>query len=123
MSKEMKESLVEVKNEQSPIDGKHCQRVITVYSSEGNMAHKVILEKSTVKMAMHIRLLYVRAHFNVKPISKVLVNNISTVNVMPLRMFRALGNDICGLIETLVFVSTFIGQSQRLCMYFLLTLL
>ena len=38
-----------------------------------------------------IRPLYVRAHFNGKPVSKVLVDNGSVVNVMPLRILRALG--------------------------------
>ena len=49
------------------------------------MAHKVILEKPTMEMIRHIGLLYVRAHFNGKPVAKVLVDNRSAVNVMPLR--------------------------------------
>ena len=44
-----------------------------------------------MEMTRHIRPLYVRAHFNGKPLSKVLVDNGLTVNVMPLRMLRALG--------------------------------
>ena len=46
----------------------------------------MILEKSTVAMTRHIRPLYVKEHFNGKPVSKVLVDNGSTVNVMSLRM-------------------------------------
>ena len=41
-----------------------------------------------------------RAHLNVKPVSKVLVDNGSPVNVMPLRMLNALGRGVGDLIET-----------------------
>ena len=70
----------------------------------------MILEKPTVEMTMHIRPLYVRAHFNGKPVSKVLVDNGSTINVIPLRMLRALGRSIGDFIETKVFVSYFSCQ-------------
>ena len=53
-----------------------------------------------MKMTRHIRPLYVRVHFTSKPVSKVLVDNRSTVNVMPLRMLRALRRSIGDLIET-----------------------
>ena len=69
----------------------------------------MILEKPTVEMTRHIRPLYLRAHFNGKQVSKVLVDNGSTVNVMPLRMLRSLERGIGDLIETKVSVSTFIG--------------
>ena len=45
-----------------------------------------------------------RARFNGKPVSKVLVENASTINVMPLRMLRALRRSIGDLIETEVSV-------------------
>ena len=70
----------------------------------------MILEKPIVEMTRHIRHLYVRAHFNGKPVSKVLVDNGSTVNVMPLRMLRILGRGIGELIETKVSVLAFIGE-------------
>ena len=93
-SKEMEESLIEVEKEHSLENKKHSYRVITIDSFEGNKAHKVILEKNTVEMIKHIRSLYVRAHFNGKPISNLLVDKGSKVNVMPLRMLRALGRGI-----------------------------
>ena len=65
----------------------------------------MILEKPTVEMTRHIRPLYVRAHFNGKLVFKVLVDNGSAVNMMPLSMLRALGRGIGDLIETKVFVS------------------
>ena len=94
-SKEMEESLVEVEKEHSLIEEKHSQRVVTIDSSEGSNAQKV---------TRHIRPLYVRAHFNGNPVSKVLVDNGSGINVMPLRTLRALGRGIDDLIETKVFV-------------------
>ena len=63
-------------------------RVVTIDSSKGSRAQKVVLEKPTVKMTRHIRPFYVRGHFNGKLVSKVLVDNGS---VMPLRILRALG--------------------------------
>ena len=70
----------------------------------------MILEKPTVEMTRHIRPLYVRAHFNGKPVSKVLVDNGLAINVMPLRMLRALGRGIGDIIEIEVHVSAFTGE-------------
>ena len=60
----------------------------------------MILEKPTIEMTRHIRPLYERAHFNGKPVSKVLVANGSIVNMMSLRLLRALGRVIGDIIET-----------------------
>ena len=62
-----------------------------------------------MEMMRHIKPLYVRAHLNGRPVSKVLIDNRSTVNVMPLRMLRDLGRSISDLIKTEVVVSTFTG--------------
>ena len=60
-----------------------------------------------MEMTRHIKPLYVRAHLNGKPVSKVLIDNGSAVNVMPLRILRALGMSINDLIETEVVVFAF----------------
>ena len=60
----------------------------------------MILEKPIVEITKHIRPFYVRAHFNGKPMSKVLVDNGSTINVMPLRKLRVLRRGVDNLIET-----------------------
>ena len=73
-SKEIEENLIEVEKEHFPIEEKHSQRVITIDPSEGSRAQKVILEKPIVEMTRHIRPFYLRAHFNGKPASKVLVD-------------------------------------------------
>ena len=73
----------------------------------------MILEKPIVEMTRHIRHLHVRVHFNSKPVSKVLVDNGSAVNVMPLRMLRILGRGIGELIETKVSVLAFIGEISK----------
>ena len=53
-----------------------------------------------MEMTRHIKPLYVSAHLNGRPVSKVLIDKGSTVNVMPLTMLRALGRSISDLIET-----------------------
>ena len=51
-----------------------------------------------MEIIRHIRPLNVRAHFNSKPVSKVLMDNGSTVNMMPLTMLRVLRRGIGDLI-------------------------
>ena len=53
-----------------------------------------------MEMTRHIKPLYIRAHLNCRPVSKVLIDNGSMVNVMSLRMLRALGRNISDMIET-----------------------
>ena len=105
-----------VEKEHSPPEEKHSERVITIDSSKGSRTQKMILEKPTVEMTRYIRPLYVRAHFIGKPVSKVLVVNGSVVNVIPLRILRALRRGIGDLIKTKMSVSAFIGEiSKTLC--------
>ena len=66
-----------------------------------------------MEMTRHIKPLYVRAHLNGKVVSKVLIDIGSAINVMPLRMLRALGRSINDLIETKVVVSTFTGEVSK----------
>ena len=53
-----------------------------------------------MEMARHIKPLYVRAYLNGRLVSKVLIDNGTTINLMPLRILRALGRSISDLIET-----------------------
>ena len=86
---------------------------VTIESSEECNPQKVILEKPSVEMMMHIKPLYVRAHLNGRLVCKVLIDNGSAVNVMPLRMLRALRRSINDLIETRVVVSAFTGEVSK----------
>ena len=61
-------------------------------------------------MTRHIKPLYVRAHLNGRPVSKVMIDNGSSINIMPLRMLRALERNISDMIETEVIVSAFTGE-------------
>ena len=79
----------------------------TIESYEECRPQKVIIKKPSVEITRHIKPLYVRAHLNGKLVSKVLIDNESTVNVMSLRMLRALGRSV---IETWVAMSTFTGK-------------
>ena len=86
---------------------------VTIESSKECKPQKVILEKPFVKMTRHIKLLYIRAHLNGRSVSKVLIDNGSTINVMPLRMLRALGMTINDMIETEVVVSAFTREVSK----------
>ena len=86
---------------------------ITIESSKECKPQKVILEKPFVEMTRHIKPLYVRAHLNGRSVSRVLIDNGSAVNVMPLRMLRALGRSINDLIEIEVVVSAFTGEVSK----------
>ena len=93
-SKKTKEDLVEVEGKHSTTEEDEGHGGVTIESSEECRPHKVILEKPSVEMTRHIKPLYVRAHLNGRPVSKVLIDNGSTVNVMSLQMLRALGRSI-----------------------------
>ena len=66
-----------------------------------------------MEMMRHIKPLYAIAHLNGRPVSKVLLDNGSVVNVMLLRMLRALGRSINDLIETEVAVSAFTEEVSK----------
>ena len=66
-----------------------------------------------MEMTRHIKPLYIRAHLKGIPVSKVLIDNGSTINVMSLRMLRALGMSINDLIETEVDVFAFTGEVSK----------
>ena len=87
-----------------------CHGKVTIEAVEAHKPQKVILEKPSVEMTKHIRPLYVKAYLNGKPVSKVLIDNGSAINVMPLRMLRNLGKNVSNLIETEVAVSAFTGE-------------
>ena len=113
--KKAEEDLVEVEGKHLLTKEDEDHGGVTTESSEECRPQKVILEKLSVEMTRHIKLLYVRACLNDKSISKVLIDNGSTVNVMPLRMLSALGRSISDLIETEVFI----GEVSKTWGYYL----
>ncbi|TYG63931.1 hypothetical protein ES288_D06G067800v1 [Gossypium darwinii] len=72
-------------------------------------ASRVTFEKPPEKMTKHLRPLYIRAHIDRKPVSRVLVDNVSTVNILPLRMVRRLSKSEQDLIPSEVSVTSFDG--------------
>ena len=66
-----------------------------------------------MEMTRHIKPLYLTAHLNGRPVSKVPIDNGSKVNVMPLRMLRALGMSISDLVETEVVVFAFTREVSK----------
>ena len=112
-SKKIEEDLVEVEGKHPTTEEDVSHGGVTIESYIECKPQKVILETPSVEMTRHIKLLYVRAHLNDRPVSKVLIDNGSTVNVMPLRMMRALGRSINDLIEIEVFVFAFTGEVSK----------
>ena len=66
-----------------------------------------------MEITRHINPLYVRVHLNCRPLSKVLIDNGSMVNVMSLRMLRAMVMGISDIITTKVVVSAFTGEVSK----------
>lgn len=87
--KELKKSIKEM--DQSPPNESRGQRVVIIKSSSESKAWKVILEKPIMEMTRHIRPLYVKAHFNRKLVSKMLIDNGLTMNT---RQFKDNGSEI-----------------------------
>ena len=112
-SKKIEEDLVEVEGNHLTTEEDVGHSGVTIESSEEYKPQKVILEKPSVEMMRHIKPLYLRAHPNGRPVSKVLIDNGSAVNVMSSRMLRYLGRSINDMIETEVVVSAFTGEVSK----------
>ncbi|GKV39170.1 hypothetical protein SLEP1_g46978 [Rubroshorea leprosula] len=67
---------------------------------EEDMADKIVFEKPEEKMARHIRPLYINAHMDGTPISRVLVDNAAAVNVLPTCMLYKIGKSLDDLVHT-----------------------
>ena len=93
-SKRTKENLVEVEGKHLITKEDVSHVGVSIESYEECRPQKVIIEKLPMEMMRHIKPLYLRAYLNGRPVSKVLKDNGSVVNVMPLRMLRALGRSI-----------------------------
>ena len=73
----------------------------------------MILEKPSLKKIRHIKPLYIKAHLNGRPMSRVLIDDGSAMNVIPSKMLATLGKTEEDLIPTDVTVSTFTGKVTR----------
>ena len=73
----------------------------------------MILEKPSVEMTRHIMPLYIKAHLNGKPVSRVLIDDGSTVNVIPSKILAMLGRTEEDLIPTDVTVSAFTREVTK----------
>ncbi|GKU86461.1 hypothetical protein SLEP1_g981 [Rubroshorea leprosula] len=74
---------------------------------EEDMADKIVFEKPEEKMAKHIRPLYINAHMDGTPISRVLVDNGAAINVIPTCMLYKIGKSLDDLVHTEVTISDF----------------
>ena len=67
----------------------------------------MILKKPSIKMTRHIKPFYIQAHLNGQPISRVLIDDGSAMNVIPSRMLAMLGRTEEDLIPTDVIILSF----------------
>ena len=72
------------------------------------------MEKPSVEATKHIRPLYIRAHLNSKPFSRVLIDNRSAVNIMPSRLLHSLGKIAEELIVTDIAVAAFTEEVTKI---------
>ena len=86
---------------------------VTIQAPKGGGPKRVILEKPSVEMTRHIRPLYIKAHLNGKPISRVLIDDGSVMNVIPSRTLVMLGRTEEDLIPTDVTMSAFTGEVTK----------
>ena len=112
-SKKAEEDLVKVEVKHPMTEEDEGHGGVTIESSKECRPQKEILEKFSIEIMSHIKPFYVRAHLNGRPVSKVLIDNGSAVNVMPLRMLRALGMSISDLIEIEVVVFAFTREVSK----------
>ncbi|BFG30708.1 hypothetical protein CerSpe_169820 [Prunus speciosa] len=89
------------------------QPQIVMPSSEKKMREKVCYEMPTKRMASHLKPLYVSAHFDGVPVSKVLVDTGATVNILPTSVMKKLKKSSDELIPTETTVSGFVGDTTR----------
>ncbi|GKV52897.1 hypothetical protein SLEP1_g59450 [Rubroshorea leprosula] len=82
-------------------------------AEEKDMADKIVFEKPEEKMARHIRPLYINAHMDGTPISRVLVDNGAAVNVLPTCMLYKIGKSLDDLVYTEVTISDFTRGVNR----------
>ncbi|CAL2257736.1 unnamed protein product [Prunus armeniaca] len=82
-----------------------------VPEKEEKVAEKVCYDMPTKKMSSHLKPLYVGAHFDGVPVSKVLVDMGATVNILPASIMRKLKKGSDELIPTETTVSGFVGDT------------
>ena len=107
------EDLVEVERNHPETEEDEGHSGITIESSEECIPRKIILEKPSMERTRNIKPFYVRSYLNGRLVSKVLIDNRSVVNVMPLRIERALGRSIRDMIEIEVVLSAFTGEVSK----------
>ncbi|XP_073271496.1 uncharacterized protein [Primulina huaijiensis] len=71
------------------------------------------MKRPTNEMTKHIKPLYITAHVNGKPVSRVLIDNGTDVNILPYRILQKLGKNVEDLIHTEVSVAAFTGESTK----------
>lgn len=85
--------------------------IVTIQSIAVDQPKKVVLEKPDQHITQHIKPLFMQAHDDGKPVNHVLVDNESTVNVMPLSMVRRLPKSMKDLKYAEVSITNFVEKT------------
>ena len=96
-----------------PLEDEKLINGITIQDTRLNFPKRIIIEKPFVEATRHIRPLYIRAHLNGKPFSRILIDNGSAVNIMPSRLLHSLGKTAEELIVTDIVVAAFTGEVTK----------
>ena len=69
----------------------------------------MVLHSPKKELVKYLRPLYIYAHINGQPISKVLVENRAMVNILPSRKLKFLNKKSEELVHTNITISNFVG--------------
>ncbi|CAL2259740.1 unnamed protein product [Prunus armeniaca] len=89
----------------------NAQHCIMVPKKEENLPENVCYEMPTKKMSSYLKPLYVGAHFDRVPVSKVHVDTGATVNILSASIMRKLQKGSNELIPTETTISGFVGDT------------
>ena len=71
------------------------------------------VEKPTLSMSQHLKLLYIKAHMDGRPVNRVLIDNGIAINILPTSMLRKLFKTKSNLTATDVSISGFAGGATK----------
>lgn len=74
---------------------------------------RVIIDRPTKAITMHLKPLYIKVHIEGVPVSGVLVDGGAAVNILPWAVLRKLGKNEQDLLPTDLCISNFTGGISR----------
>ena len=94
-------------------DARRVVPILLAKEEECRDTGKIVFEKPTLAMCLHLKPLYIKAHMDGRPVNRVLVDNGAAVNILPTSMLSKLLKTENDLIATNVFVRGFAGGATK----------